>query len=225
MYKVTGTAISGFFRLVFALMLLIFLPHWSINYWQGWAYLFSFSIPVLFITLYFLKTDKGLIERRTKAGPSAEKEKIQVVIQSIASVAVIGLVIVSVLDHKLQWSVVPDYICILSNVFTAGSFYLIYKVFKENSFTSAIIIVEEGQKLISTGLYSFVRHPMYLGAIILIVFTPLSLGSVFGLFFSFVLIIVIAFRAIHEEKYLLINLPGYKVYYEKVKYRLIPYFW
>ncbi|MEI7595375.1 MAG: isoprenylcysteine carboxylmethyltransferase family protein [Bacteroidota bacterium] len=215
----------GLANLVFIIALLLFLPVWSVYYWQAWLYIATFTISVMWITAYFLKHDTELIKRRLKAGPAAENEKGQKIIQSLASVAVIGIIIVSAFDHRFKLSEVSVVLTIVSNVFIYLGFYIVFLVFKENSFTSAIIEVADSQKVISTGPYSTVRHPMYSGALLLFVFTPLALDSYFGLLLSVMLILVLVFRLQNEEAFLKTNLVGYTEYCEKVKYRLVPWIW
>ena len=113
----------------------------------------------------------------------------------------------------------------MSNVIVIDGFYIVYLVFRENSFTSATIAVAEEQKLITTGPYSVMRHPMYSGAILMFIFTPLALGSFWGLIPGFMLILILFFRTLHEEKFLAKNLPGYDEYCRKVRYRFIPFIW
>ncbi len=216
---------SGLIQLSVILGAIIFLPAWTLNYWQGWFYLVAFSLPCVLITVYFLKHDRGLIERRLKSGPAAEKEKSQKIIQSMASIVVVAIVVFSVLDWRFRWSVVPPLLSFVSNVIVIDGFYIVYLVFRENSFTSATIAVAEEQKLITTGPYSVMRHPMYSGAILMFIFTPLALGSFWGLIPGFMLILILFFRTLHEEKFLAKNLPGYDEYCRKVRYRFIPFIW
>lgn len=205
--------------------LTVFLPVRTIHYWQGWLFLASFFTPSILITIYLAKHDRKLLERRSSAGPKAEKEANQKVIQSIARILFIGLLLIPGLDHHRHWSSVPDYLVILSNLLIIGAFYMIYLVFRENSYTSAIIQVEEDQTVISTGPYGIVRHPMYAGAMPLIICIPLALGSYWGLLMAIGLISVILARLLDEEKYLKSHLKDYKEYCAKVRYRLIPFIW
>jgi protein-S-isoprenylcysteine O-methyltransferase Ste14 len=225
MDKIQSKAINGFFRLIIILGCLLFIPARNLYYWQGWLYLAVFSFSVLFITLYFLKHDINLIERRLNAGPTAEKEKSQKIIQSFAGLSVIALVVVSALDNYYNWTHVSVLLTVVAEIIIVLCFYFIYRVFRENSFTNAIITVEENQELITTGPYSIVRHPMYSAAMLLFVFTPPALGSMTGVVFGILLIIILILRILNEEKFLKKNFPGYAEYCLKVKYRLIPNIW
>jgi len=207
------------------LALLIFIPSWTFLYWQGWIYLLVISISLLSMTLYFLNHDRALMERRIKIGPQAEKKKIQKVIQSFYIILLITLVLISVIDHRFVLSNVPNVLNIISNLLVLIGIYIIYSVFKENSFASATIEVDKEQKVISTGPYSIVRHPMYSGALLLFIFTPIALGSIFGLIPAVLLITILMFRTLDEEKSLNKELSGYLDYCKNIKFRLIPYIW
>src|SRR5258708_2940911 len=168
--NVARQALLGFARLLVTLGLLLFLPAWSSNFWQAWAFLFVFSASALVITLYFLKRDPRLIERRLKAGPAAEREKSQKIIQAFAGVLFTSTFVIAGLDHHFRWSNVPAVFVIVGDLFVAVAFALIFLVFKENSFTSGIIEVDDEQTVISTGPYRIVRHPMYSGALLMCLF-------------------------------------------------------
>jgi protein-S-isoprenylcysteine O-methyltransferase Ste14 len=129
------------------------------------------------------------------------------------------------LDQRFQWSRVPNWLVLLSAIMVSLGFYCVFLVFRENSFTSAIIEVANDQRVIESGPYRVVRHPMYAGAGVLVMFTPIALGSWLGILCSMMLMVVIAIRSIEEEKYLSNNLEGYSAYQQKVRYRLIPRVW
>lgn len=212
----------GLIALAVVLGLLLFLPVWSINYWQAWVYIANFFACSSAITIYLMKHDTALLQRRVKGGPAAEKEKTQKVIQSLAQFAFIAIFLVSAFDHRFGWSNTALYEIIGGNILVTSGFYIVLLVFKENTFTSANIQVADEQQVISTGPYAIVRHPMYSGALILLIGSPLALGSLWGLLAFIPIAVVIIWRLSDEEKFLSKNLSGYQEYCEKVKYRLIP---
>ena len=218
--------LKSFSGLIFLLCVMgaaLFVPYGSFNYNLAWLYLIVFTVSVVWITVYLFLFDKHLLRSRLAAGPVAETRTIQKVIQSVASIAFIGIFLLSAFDYKNNWSNVPLEFSYVANLFCALAFVLLFYVFKQNTFLSATIEVQEKQQVVSTGLYGIVRHPMYTGALALLLFTPIALGSYYGLFSVLILVVVIVYRAIDEEKDLKQNLVGYKEYCEKVKYRLIPF--
>jgi len=225
MKNLTGQAFLGLIPLLVMLAIFLFLPGWTLDYWQAWIFLAVFSVSVFLITLYFLKKDPRLIERRLKAGPSAEQERSQKIIQGLAAIFFILPFIVSSIDHRLGWSTVPTFVVFLGDILVAVGLYIVFLVFRENTFTSATIEVSEEQKVISTGPYAVIRHPMYSGAFIMLLGIPLALGSWWAFIFVFLLFAAIVWRLLEEEKFLANNLPGYKSYHQKVRYRLIPFIW
>ena len=166
MNKLTIQSLIGLANLMIILALLLFLPAWSLHYWQAWIFLLVFSVSVLLITLYFLQKDPRLIESRLKAGPVAEQQQSQKVIQALASLFFILPFIIASLDHRFGWSQVPTYLVLFGNILVALGLYVVFLVFRENSFTSATIEIQQEQKVISTGPYAVIRHPMYSGAFI-----------------------------------------------------------
>ena len=135
------------------------------------------------------------------------------------------MIVIPPLDHRFGWSAVPWYVAIIGDILVALGIFIIFFVFKENSFTAATIEVAADQKVISTGPYARVRHPMYLGGLIFIVGIPIALGSWLGLLTIVLFAPVMAWRILDEEKFLVKNLPGYADYEHKVKYRLVPFVW
>ena len=224
MKNLTGQAFLGLVQLA-RLAIFLFLPGWTLDYWQAWVFLAVFSVSVFLVTLYFLKNDPSLIERQLKAGPSAEQERSQKIIQGLAAIFFILPFIVSSIDHRLGWSTVPTFVALLGDILVAVGLYIVFLVFRENTFTSATIEVTDEQKVISTGPYAVIRHPMYSGAFIMLLGIPLALGSWWAFIFVFLLFAAIVWRLLEEEKFLAKNLPGYKSYRQRVRYRLIPLIW
>jgi protein-S-isoprenylcysteine O-methyltransferase Ste14 len=225
MNTVTKKAIAGAAWLLLVIGLMLFVPAGSIRFWQGWIYWGIFSISVGVITIYFLRHDPDLVARLTSAGPISEPESIQKVIQAIASVLFCALLIVPGLDHRFQWSSVRFPLVLAGDTMVAISFAVIFSVFKENSFASGVVQVEKEQRVISTGLYAYVRHPMYAGAGLLLVATPLALGSWWGIPVGLVLCAVIVVRLFEEERRLAADLSGYEEYCRKVPHRIVPGVW
>jgi protein-S-isoprenylcysteine O-methyltransferase Ste14 len=218
-------SILGLAQLIIGLVFLLFVPAWTFDFWQAWVYLFIFSASAALITAYLWQKDPKLLERRVNAGPTAEKEKSQRLIQIFASLTFVGILIVPSFDHHFKWSHVPFLVVLMGDVLVTFGFLLIFFVFKENTFTSATIEVADAQKVISTGPYAIIRHPMYSGALIMLGGTPLALGSWWGIVMFILITTVIIWRLLNEEKFLSINLPGYEAYCRKVRYRLMPLIW
>jgi protein-S-isoprenylcysteine O-methyltransferase Ste14 len=223
--NVTKRGLVGVGALVLVLWLVLFLPAWSLDYWEAWVYWAVFSASVLAISVYFLKNDPALVESRLKAGPVAEHDIGQKLAQAMASVLFILLFVVSGLDRRFGWSNVPGYLAAAGDVFVLLGLLTIFLVFRENTYTSVIIEVSRGQQVISTGPYRIVRHPMYSGALLMLLFTPIALGSFWALLAVIPMFGVIAFRLVGEERFLADSLPGYSEYCKKTRYRLLPLVW
>lgn len=222
---VARKALVGAAFLLLVIGLMLFTSAGSIRYWQGWIYWSIFASAVLIITLYFLKQDPELVARRTSAGPLAEPETIQKIIQALASILFCAEFIVSGLDYRYQWSSVPLLLVVTGDLLVAAGFAIVFIVFMQNSFASSVVRVEAEQPVISTGLYAHVRHPMYAGGALLIIGTPLALGSWRGIPAALALCAVIVVRLLDEEHRLAAELAGYEEYRRKVAYRLVPGIW
>lgn len=207
------------------ILALLFIPAGTLNYWQGWVYIVVFIIASAAYSVYLAKHDPALLKRRTEAGISYEKEPTQKIIVFFLFTACTVLVILPPLDVRFGWSLVPWYVSIIGDALVAFSFYIFYLVSKVNTYAAANIRVEEGQKVITTGLYSFIRHPMYFGAMFLFTGTPLALGSWWTLLLAPVFLSILVARILNEEKILARDLPGYTEYQKKVTTRLVPFIW
>jgi protein-S-isoprenylcysteine O-methyltransferase Ste14 len=205
--------------------LLLFVPAWTVNYRQAWVYLSIFTAASTLTTLYLIRTDPALLERRMSGGPTAEKRPAQRVIMTFASLGFAVLLIVPGLDHRLGWSAVPPGVVVAGDLLVAIGFGLIALVYRENTFTSATIEVAENQQVVSTGPYAIVRHPMYAGGSLYLLGTPLALGSYWGLVPLAATMPFLIWRLIDEEHFLAKNLPGYLEYRSRVRYRLVPFVW
>ena len=224
MTTLARTSILGLARLVIGLGILLFVPAWNFDFWQAWVYLFVFVGSAALITAYLWKNDPKLLERRVKAGPRAEKEKSQKLIQLFATLLFVGDIILPSLDHRFSWSDVPLSVVIVGDMLVALGFLMVFLVVKENTFAAATIEVVADQKVISTGPYAIVRHPMYSGGLLILLGTPLALGSWWGLLLFIPIAFVIVWRLLEEERYLSKHLAGYQEYCQKVRYRLVPLF-
>jgi protein-S-isoprenylcysteine O-methyltransferase Ste14 len=218
-------AFGGLLFLLLVMAVLLFVPAWTLDFWQAWAFLAVFGVSALSITVYLMKKDPKLLERRVYAGPTAEKETSQKIIQSITAVGFIMMLVVPALNHRSAWATVPPYVAVLGDVLVALGFLIIFFVYKENSFASATIELAPEQKVISTGPYALIRHPMYFGGLVIFVGIPLSLGSWWGLFVIVLMMPALIWRLLDEEKFLAKNLPGYSEYQKKVTHRLVPFVW
>jgi protein-S-isoprenylcysteine O-methyltransferase Ste14 len=211
--------------LVVVMGFLLFIPAWTLRYWQAWVYLSIFTGASVLITLYLMKNDPGLLERRMRSGPMAEKRPTQKFIMLATIIAFMSLLIVPSLDHRFGWSAVPLGGELLGDVLVVVGFYFMHLVYRENTFASATIQVVEGQRVISTGPYAIVRHPMYAGGALYLLGTPLALGSYWGLLALGATLPFLIWRLLDEERFLAKNLRGYTEYQKRVPHRLIPFVW
>lgn len=206
--------------------LILFLPAWSLAYWQAWVFIIVFALTANFIGFYLSLTDPALLERRKKVGPAAEQGITQKIIMSLAFVAIFALLVFCSLDNRFGWSPrMPALLSICGDLLVAAGLLFNLLVFKENSFVGASIKTETDQKVISTGPYAVIRHPMYAFTIIMMAGVPLALGSYWGLAVLLVQVPVLIWRILDEESLLKKDLPGYDEYMKKVRYRLFPYIW
>jgi protein-S-isoprenylcysteine O-methyltransferase Ste14 len=199
--------------------LALFLCAGTINYWQAWIYLVVVGVSSVLLTVYITK-DPVLLEGRF--GQSAEQRPIQRVIVLSTGVPAIAAFILPGLDHRFGWSSVPSWLSIGGDLFIAVSLWLVYLVFKENSFGASTVKIVKDQKVISTGPYAVVRNPMYACAAIFFVAMAFALGSYWDLIPAVLTILGLVWRLSDEENFLAQNLPGYQEYRAKVRWRLIP---
>jgi protein-S-isoprenylcysteine O-methyltransferase Ste14 len=205
--------------------LLVFWPAGTFDYWRGWAFIAVFAAATTIPSLYLAATDPAALRRRMQAGPAAETRPLQKLIISFAFVSLGATIVVSALDFRFGWSSVPPAISVIGDMLVALGLGIAMLVVIQNSYASANITVEAEQELVSTGLYGLVRHPMYLGNVVLMVGIPLALGSYWGLLFLIPGLAVLAVRIVDEEKVLTEDLAGYPDYAQRVHYRLLPYVW
>lgn len=202
--------------------MLIFIPAGTLEYINGWIFIGVLFIPIFILGLIlFLKSPK-LLEKRLNAKESENTQKGVVLVSAL--LFIIGFIVAG-LDFRFSWSHVPMWAVIAASIILLISYILYAEVMRENAYLSRTIKVEESQKVISTGLYGIVRHPMYAVTIWLFLAIPIILGSFFSLICFVPYIGVIAVRIVNEEKVLSQGLIGYSEYKNKVKYRLIPFIW
>ncbi|HJT92722.1 MAG TPA: isoprenylcysteine carboxylmethyltransferase family protein [Mycobacterium sp.] len=210
---------------VAAFLLLVFWPAGTFNYWQGWAFIAVFAAATLLPSFYLAATNPAALKRRMRAGPAAESRPLQKIIITIAFVSMGAMIVVSALDFRFGWSSVPTAISVVGDVLVAVGLLIAMITTIQNGYAAANINVESDQKVVSTGVYSVVRHPMYFGNVVLMVGVPLALGSYWGLLFVIPGLAVLATRILDEEKVLTLELTGYREYAQKVHYRLVPGVW
>jgi protein-S-isoprenylcysteine O-methyltransferase Ste14 len=225
MNDVTAKAVLGLAQLIVTLGLALFAPAWTFDFPLAWIYLAVFALSAGLITTYLSGHDPALLGRRIRAGPRAESSPLQQVLQAAAALSFIGIFIVASLDHRFSWSNVPLAVALVGNVAVALGFFIVFRVFRENTYTAATIEVVSDQSVVSSGPYAIVRHPMYAGALILLAGTPLALGSWWALVLLIPMTLVIIWRLLDEEAFLATNLPNYTNYRRSIRYRLFPFVW
>jgi protein-S-isoprenylcysteine O-methyltransferase Ste14 len=216
--------VSGLIGLV-VFGLLVFWPAGTFGYWRGWAFILVFAASTTIPSLYLAAKKPAALRRRMQAGPAAETRPLQKIIISIAFLAMGATIMVSALDFRFGWSPVPAAVSVVGDVLVAVGLGIAMLTTIQNGYASANITVESGQELVSTGMYSVVRHPMYFGNVVLMIGIPLALGSYWGLLFVIPGLAVLATRILDEEKVLSQQLAGYHDYVQRVHYRLVPYVW
>jgi protein-S-isoprenylcysteine O-methyltransferase Ste14 len=205
---------------------IIFIPAGTVDYWQGWAFAGTLSVSSLLVTVYMALNDRELLESRLRMGPTAEKTPGQRVITAVGYAVFVAALVIIVLDHRSGWSPrVPASLSLLGDALGVFGIFVYFLVVRENRYAASTIEVVEGQTVVSTGPYAIVRHPMYSGAILVFLGTPLALGSWRGLLFTPLFIGWFAWRLLDEERFLRANLRGYDEYMRAVRYRLAPYIW
>jgi protein-S-isoprenylcysteine O-methyltransferase Ste14 len=222
------TAVKGVLSATFGLIafgLLVFVPAGTTHYWRGWVFLAVFAVSTWIPTVYLLRTNPAALERRMQAGPKAETRPLQRILITVIFIAFPVTFVVSALDWRYGWSMVPAPVSVIGDVLVAIGLVVAMLVIIQNSYAAANVRVEDGQTLVSTGLYGLVRHPMYTGNVLLMLGIPLALGSYWGLFLLIPGMVVLILRILDEEELLTVELSGYRDYTQKVHYRLLPYVW
>jgi protein-S-isoprenylcysteine O-methyltransferase Ste14 len=211
-----------FLVVLLALSVMLFLPAGTWAYWEAWLYLGILLIPLFFVLIYLLKHEPELLVRRMRL---REKEAQQKLIIKLSYIPFLLAYLLPGFDKRFGWSNVPIWVVVAADILVLLGYGLIVLVFRENRYASRIVEVEQGQNVISSGPYAVIRHPMYLGAILLYVLSPLALGSYWAMIPSILIIPVIVARIWNEESLLVRDLKGYPEYMQKTRYRLIPGLW
>lgn len=207
--------------LMIVMGLMLFLPADSLRFWEAWLWWSIIAGMTLFITYYFVKNDRSLLARRMQV---REKDPQPVLIRLLSFLSLLVFVVPGI-DYRYHWSEVPLWLVLAANIMVFLGYVFIYLVFKENSYASTVIQVDKQQQVIKTGPYAVIRHPMYLGLLIMLLFTPLALGSYPALIFALLFIPTLILRIRKEEEMLLRDLPGYREYSARTRFRLIPSIW
>jgi protein-S-isoprenylcysteine O-methyltransferase Ste14 len=215
-------AVGRFLMLFPILGACFFLPAWSLKYWEGWLYMIAIAVPVAFFGIHLFRTDPKLLERRMK---TREKRKEQRLVLKLSLFFYPFIFVLPGFDKRFGWSRVPPTVELIALGGVLFGYLMITAVFRANSYASRVVEVERGQRVVSTGPYAVVRHPMYSAQMILYLFTPVALGSYWAVIPAVLFPLVFVLRILDEEKELTERLEGYADYKRKVKYRLIPRLW
>lgn len=215
-------AISKFILGVILVGVLVFVPAGTLSFWNGWLFMSILFIPMFGAGLVMMWKNPSLLKKRLQA---KEKESEQSMVIKLSGLMFLAGFIVAGLDYRFGWLVLPDQVSVAAVVVFLFAYLIYAEVLRENTYLSRVIEVQENQKVIDTGLYGIVRHPMYSATILLFLAMPLVLGSVISFFIFLVYPLIIAKRIRNEEQVLEAELEGYREYKEKVKYRMIPFVW
>lgn len=219
--RVMATSVSG----ILSWILILLLPAGTLHYWQAWLFIAVFTVVTVVPAIYLARTNPAALQRRMRAGPRAEPRRAQKFIIAGSFLGLFATMVFSAFDHRFGWSSVPAGISVLGDVFLAVGLGIAMLVVNQNAYAAATVTVEAGQTLVSGGLYKFVRHPMYVGNVIMMIGIPLALGSYWGLLFVIPAVLLLTLRIFDEEKLLIQELPGYREYAHRVRYRLVPCVW
>ena len=221
--SIVRNVVAGVAAMAVAL-LLFFAPVGTFDFPQAWVYLGVTVAANAVMFEYFRRSDPDLLKRRM-ASPAGEKATSQKLLQAGAILTIAGIVVISSLDHRFVWSRVPLPVEVAGYALVVLGYLIYFIVFRENTFGGATIVVVPDQKVIDTGPYAIVRHPMYVGLLVVFLGTPLALGSWWGLVMLVPTALILVLRIRYEEAFLTVELPGYADYRRKVRYRIVPFLW
>ncbi len=220
--KLFINAFAKFLAGFLTLSLLIFVPAGGLDYTNGWLFLALLFLPMLTFGIFLLIKNPEVLEKRLETN---EKESVQKWVILLSAILFVGGFVFAGLDFQFKWSTMHNWLVCLFSVTLISGYVMYMKTILDNEHISRVVRVEEGQRVVDTGLYKFVRHPMYLSTIIIFLSIPFVLKSWVSLIWFTFYPFVIALRIVNEEKFLEENLKGYKEYKNKVKYRLFPFVW
>ena len=215
-------AIIKFLLGVLIIGILLFIPAGTIEYWNAWLFMGLLFIPMFIVGIIMMIKNPDLLRKRLNA---KENEKTQKIVIAISGIMFILGFVCAGLNFRYSWITLPNIVIIISSIVFVIAYILYGEVLRENAYLSRTIEVQKNQKVIDTGLYGIVRHPMYAVTILLFLSIPLILGSIISFFVFLIYPIIIAKRIKNEEEVLEKNLKGYKEYKNKVKYKMIPFIW
>src|ERR1700756_1150599 len=225
MTALTPKAFASAAGLFLFMAALLFVPPWTLDWWQAWMFLAVYFGGSIVLMVDLAKRDPALLERREKGGPWAEERLEQKIIMTFASLGFFALLLIPAFDRRFGWSHLPGIVVLAGNALMLIGGWGVWRFFCENSFPSARIELASDQRVISTGPYALVRHPMYATALVMMLGIPLALGSLWGLLAFAAMMPALVCRIFDEERFLVAQLPGYAEYKQKARYRLIPHLW
>lgn len=220
--KLLCQAIIKFIMGILIVGVLLFLPAGTFDYWQAWLFIAVLFIPMFFAGIVLIFKSPELLQKRLNA---SEEETEQKQVVALSGIMFLAAFIVAGLNIRFDWLILPEWVSYIAAVIFLFAYILYAEVLRENMYLSRTVEVQENQKVIDTGLYGVVRHPMYMSTLFLFLSMPFVLGSVFSFLILLLYIPIIRKRIKNEEKVLEQGLKGYPEYEKKVKYRIIPYIW
>lgn len=224
MNAVPKVLLSGLVQLVL-IGTVLFAAAGTFDYWQAWVFLAVFALSAWAPSIYLQLTNPAALERRLRGGPVAEGRPVQKILMAGLYLSLAAMCVIGGLDRRFGWSAMPAALCVAGSALFAAGLAVVVLVVIQNTYASTTVQVSTDQKVVSSGLYGMVRHPMYTGNVIMLVGLPLALGSYWGLLFVIPGVLVLASRIHDEEKLLADELTGYREYTQTVRYRLVPSVW
>ena len=217
--------LQAFKKFILGLLLvgaLLFIPAGTLNYPNGWLFISLLFIPMFIVGIILIFKDPDLLKKRLNA---KEEESEQKLVLLVSGLMFISAFIIAGLNFRFNWSELPQIIVIISYIVFLIAYIMYGEVLRENKYLARTVGVQDNQKVIDSGLYGIVRHPMYTSTILLFLTIPLILGSIYSFVICLIYPVILSFRIRNEEKVLEKELKGYKEYKQKVKYKILPFIW